>query len=154
SEPIPPAPPARGRTYTCPMHPEIVQDHPGTCPKCGMSLEPMTVESAKDEENSELQDMNRRFWVAAVLTLPVLLLTMLPMLGVPVDRWLGTSLHAWLQLVLSTPVVLWCGWPFFERGWKSMVTWNLNMFTLIAIGTGAAYLYSLFVVLFPGLFVE
>ena len=95
--------------------------------------------------------MTRRFWVGLVLTIPVLLLAMLPMLGVPVDRWLGATLYPWLQLSLSTPVVLWGGWPFFERGWRSVVTWNLNMFTLIAIGTGAAYLYSLVAVLFPSL---
>src|SRR5262249_31110828 len=89
-----------------------------------------------------------------VLTVPVLLLAMLPMLGVPVDHWFGATLHSWLQLVLSTPVVLWCGWPFFERGWRSIVTWNLNMFTLIAVGTGAAYLFSLVAVLFPWLMPE
>jgi P-type Cu+ transporter len=137
--------------YTCPMHPEIEQDRPGTCPKCGMALEPKTVQPDKDEDDSELRSMTRRFWVGLVLTVPVLLLAMLPMLGVPVDRWLGTTLHLWLQLLLSTPVVLWGGWPFFERGWRSIVTRNLNMFTLIAIGTGAAYLYSFVAVLFPGL---
>src|SRR3984957_5649761 len=137
--------------YTCPMHPEIEQDGPGTCPKCGMALEPKTVQPDGEEGDSELRSMTRRFWVAAVLTVPVLLLSMLPMIGVPVDRWLGSTLHSWLQLILSTPVVLWGGWPFFERGWRSIVTWNLNMFTLIAIGTGAAYLFSLVAVLFPGL---
>ncbi len=140
--------------YTCPMHPEIEQDGPGTCPKCGMALEPKTVQPAKEENDSELRGMTRRFWVSLMLTIPVLLLAMLPMLGVPVDRWLGAHLHPWLQLILSTPVVLWGGWPFFERGWRSIVTWNLNMFTLIAIGTGAAYLYSLLAVLFPGLIPE
>jgi P-type Cu+ transporter len=140
--------------YTCPMHPEIEQDGPGTCPKCGMALEPKTVQSDSEEGDSELRSMTRRFWVGLVLTIPVLLLAMLPMLGVPVDRWVGTTLHPWLQLVFSTPVVLWSGWPFFERGWRSIVTWNLNMFTLIAIGTGAAYLYSLVAVLFPGLIPE
>ena len=98
--------------------------------------------------------MTLRLWVAAALTVPVLLMSMMPMIGVPVDRWLGSTLHLWLQLLLSTPVVLWGGWPFFERGWRSIVTWNLNMFTLIAIGTGAAYLYSLVAVLFPGLIPE
>jgi Cu+-exporting ATPase len=119
-----------------------------------MALEPKTVEPGAEPDDSELLNMTRRFWVALVLTIPVLLLAMLPMLGVPVDRWLGATLHSWLQLVLSTPVVLLCGWPFFERGWRSVVTWNLNMFTLIAIGTGAAYLYSLFAVLFSRLMPE
>jgi Cu+-exporting ATPase len=136
------------------MHPEVEQDGPGTCPKCGMALEPKTVQPDKEEDDSELRNMTRRFWVGLVLTIPVLLLAMLPMLGVPVDRWLGAKLLPWLQLVFSTPVVLWGGWPFFERGWRSIVTWNLNMFTLIAIGTGAAYLYSLLAVLFPGLIPE
>jgi Cu+-exporting ATPase len=98
--------------------------------------------------------MTRRLWVAVALTVPVLLLAMLPMLGVPLDRWVGARLNSWLQLILSTPVVLWCGWPFFERGWRSVVTWNLNMFTLIALGTGAAYLYSFVAVLFPWLIPE
>src|SRR5439155_17281225 len=99
-------------------------------------------------------DMTRRFWVGVVLTVPVLLLAMLPMLGVPVGQWLGHKSLPWLQLILSTPVVLWGGWPFFARGWRSIVTWNLNMFTLIAIGTGAAYLYSLVTVLLPSLIPE
>ena len=150
-EPARPAVPKRKVIYTCPMHPEIEQDAPGTCPKCGMDLEPKTVEPGVEQDDSELRNMTRRFWVALVLTVPVLLLAMLPMLGVPLDHWLGAMLHSWLQLLLSTPVVLWAGWPFFERGWRSVATWNLNMFTLIAIGTGAAYLYSLVAVLFPGL---
>jgi P-type Cu+ transporter len=95
--------------------------------------------------------MTLRFWVSTALTVPVLLISMLPMIGVPVDRWLGGTLFLWLQVLFSTPVVLWGGWPFFERGWRSVVTRNLNMFTLIAIGTGAAYLYSLVAVLFPSL---
>lgn len=136
--------------YTCPMHPEIEQDHPGSCPKCGMDLEPKTIAPASDDEDHELSSMTRRFWIGVVLTVPVFLLSMLPMVGVQVDHWLGTF-HVWLQFILSTPVVLWAGWPFFVRGFRSIVTWNLNMFTLIAIGTGAAYLYSLLVVLFPDL---
>lgn len=141
-------------TYTCPMHPEIEQDHPGSCPKCGMALEPKAVQPGGEEDDSELRDMTRRFWIALALTIPVLLLAMLPMVGVPVDHWLGSTIHTWIQLVLSTPVVLWAGWPFFERGWRSVVTWNLNMFTLISIGTGAAYFYSLLAVLFPHLIPE
>ena len=140
--------------YTCSMHPEIEQDGPGTCPKCGMNLEPKTIKPDAEEDDSELRSMTLRFWVAATLTVPLLLLSMLPMMGVPLDRWLGTTLHLWLQLILSTPVVLWGGWPFFERGWRSVVTLNLNMFTLISIGTGAAYLYSLIAVLFPAVIPE
>jgi len=137
--------------YTCPMHPQIEQEGPGQCPICGMALEPKTVQPDVKEDDSELRSMTLRFWVAAALTVPVLSMSMLPMIGVPVDHWLGSTLFLWLQLLLSTPVVLWGGWPFFERGWQSVVTRNLNMFTLIAIGTGAAYLYSLVAVLFPSL---
>ena len=146
-----PATPKRITIYTCPMHLEIEQEGPGACPKCGMELEPKLVEVGTEEDDPELQNMTRRFWVALVLTVPVLLLAMLPMVGMPVNRWLGASLHSWLQLFLSTPVVLWAGWPFFQRGWRSILTRNLNMFTLIAIGTGTAYLYSLIVILFPTL---
>ncbi len=153
-EPARPAASRRQVIYTCPMHPEIEQDHPGQCPICGMDLEPKTFQPEAEEDDSELRNMTRRFWVALALTIPVILLAMLPMLQVPVDRWLGARLHSWLQLVLSTPVVLWAGWPFFVRGWRSFVTWNLNMFTLIAIGTGAAYLYSLVAVLFPAVIPE
>lgn len=138
------------KIYTCPMHPEIEQDEPGSCPKCGMELEPKYTD-AEEEDDSELRSMTLRFWVSLALSVPVFLLAMLPMIGVPIDMWLGHTLHVWLQLALSTPVVLWAGWPFFVRGFRSIVTWNLNMFTLIAIGTGAAYFYSLFAVLFPGL---
>lgn len=139
--------------YTCPMHPEIEQDEPGSCPKCGMELEPKYVD-AEEDDDSELRSMTLRFWIALALSVPVFLLAMLPMVGVPVDTWLGHTLHVWLQLMLSTPVVLWAGWPFFVRGFRSIVTWNLNMFTLISIGTGAAYFYSLVGVLFPGLLPE
>ena len=152
-EPVRPKAVKQGAIYTCPMHPQIEQDHPGSCPICGMALEPKSAQH-EAEDDSELRDMTRRFWVSAVLTVPVLLLAMLPMLGVPVHHWLGATAHSWLQLILSTPVVLWGGWPFFERGGRSIVTWNLNMFTLIAIGTGAAYLYSLIAVLFPHLIPE
>ncbi|MEI7686808.1 MAG: heavy metal translocating P-type ATPase, partial [Planctomycetota bacterium] len=136
--------------YTCPMHAEIEQAGPGACPKCGMDLEPKTA-AASDDDDGELRRMSLRFWIAVALSTPVLALSMLPMLGAPVDHWLGSTWYIAAQLVLSTPVVLWCGWPFFERGWRSLVTRNLNMFTLIAIGTGAAYFYSLFAVLFPAL---
>ena len=136
--------------YTCPMHLEIEQIGPGACPKCGMDLEPKTLQLDAGEDDPELRAMTRRFWIAAALSLPVFLLSMLPMLGVPVDRWLGQTADRWLQLVLATPVVLWAGWPFFDRGLRSLVTGHLNMFTLIAIGTGAAYLSSVVAVLFPG----
>jgi len=135
--------------YTCPMHPQIEQDHPGTCPICGMDLEPKTV--AMEEDDPELRSMTLRFWISVALTLPVFVLAMGPMVGLPLDRWLSPEAMHWIQLVLTTPVVLWCGWPFFVRGVRSVITWNLNMFTLIAIGTGAAYLYSVWAVLFPDL---
>ncbi len=148
--PASPATPAQPVIYTCPMHPQVEQIGPGTCPICGMALEPKSVQ-AGDADDPELTDMTRRFRVAILLTVPLLLLAMLPMIGVPVDRWLGGN-YPWLQLLLSAPVVLWAGWPFFERGWRSVVTRKLNMFTLIALGVGAALLYSLVAVLAPGLF--
>ncbi|MEI8228709.1 MAG: heavy metal translocating P-type ATPase [Planctomycetota bacterium] len=151
SAPQQPAPGRAGAIYTCPMHPEIEQIGPGDCPKCGMDLEPKTLTLDAGDDDPELRGMTRRFWIAAALTLPVFLVSMLPMVGVPVDRWLGPTAHSWLQLVLATPVVLWAGWPFFERGFRSLATGHLNMFTLIAIGTGAAYLYSVVAVLFPAL---
>jgi len=135
----------------CPMHPEIEQVGPGSCPKCGMDLEPKTLQPDAGEDDPEMRGMVRRFWVAAALTLPVFLLSMLPMLGLPVDRWLGRTVEPWVQLVLTTPVVLWAGRPFFERGFRSIVTGHLNMFTLIAIGTGAAYLYSVVAILLPAI---
>jgi Cu+-exporting ATPase len=137
--------------YTCPMHPEIVQDHPGSCPKCGMALEPTTVEA--EEDSSELDDMTRRFWVSTVLALPVFILAMVADL---VPAWLpdGLSMKAvqWIECVLATPVVLWGGWPFFVRGWQSVVTWNLNMFTLIGLGVSVAWTYSMVALLFPEIF--
>jgi len=144
----------RRRVYTCPMHPEIEQDEPGSCPKCGMDLEPKHVEAEQVEEDPELRNMSRRFWIGLVLGVPVVILAMGPMVDIPIDRWLTPTLSRWLQLVLSTPVVLWSGWPFFQRACRSVVTWNLNMFTLIALGTGAAYFYSVVAVLVPGIFPE
>ena len=135
--------------YTCPMHPEIEQIGPGACPKCGMDLEPKELPTGAGEDDPELRRMARRFWIAAALTLPVFLLSMLPMVGVPVDRWLGPASGRWLQFVLATPVVLWAGWPVFERGFRSLVTGHLNMFTLIAIGTSAAYLFSVVALVCP-----
>ncbi|HTU57361.1 MAG TPA: heavy metal-binding domain-containing protein, partial [Polyangiales bacterium] len=130
------------------MHQEIVRSEPGACPICGMALEPRTV--TQEEDNSELTLMSRRFWVCLVLTVPVFAVAMSEMIpGQPVHRALGTQAVSWLQLALSTPVVLWGGWPFFERGWHSLVHRSLNMFTLIALGTSAAYGYSVFATLFP-----
>ncbi len=138
--------------YTCPMHPEVVEDAPGECPICGMALEAVTV-TVEAEPNAELIDMTRRFWIGGALSLPVLILAMGEMIpglaGVVGGPW-----NPWAQLVLSSPVVLWAGWPFFERGWKSLTTMKLNMFTLIAIGTGAAYGYSAIAILLPGIFPE
>jgi P-type Cu+ transporter len=138
--------------YTCPMHPEVEQDHPGECPKCGMALEPKTVTSAgAEDDNHELRDMTRRFWVSAALTLPVFILAMSHLLPTP-PEWTSGNVSRWLQFALSTPVVLWAGAPFFRRGWSSVVNRHLNMFTLIAIGVGAAFAYSVVVMVAPGLF--
>ena len=146
------AAPATKTEYVCPMHPEVVQDHPGSCPKCGMALEPRTV-SLEEEENPELADMTRRFWIGLVLTLPVFFLAMSEMIpGQPVEQVLSPSVMSWVQLALATPVVLWCGWPFFQRAWASLLNRSLNMFTLIALGTGTAYLYSAVATLAPELF--
>ncbi|WP_250152577.1 heavy metal translocating P-type ATPase [Ancylobacter radicis] len=146
AEPVP-----EGTEFTCPMHPEIVQIGPGTCPICGMALEPMLV-SLDDGPNHELIDMTRRFWIGLALTLPVFALEMGAHLIPALHHLVPPAISAWVQLVLATPVVLWAGAPFFVRGWQSVVTRHLNMFTLIAIGTGVAYGYSLVAVLAPGLF--
>ena len=138
--------------YTCPMHPQIIRDAPGSCPICGMALEPRTV-SLDEEENHELVDMRRRFWVSAALSIPVFAIGMSDFIpGTPLERLVSMTVWSWIQLALASPVVLWGGWPFFERGWSSVVHGSLNMFTLIAIGTGAAYLYSVVAVLAPGVF--
>jgi Cu+-exporting ATPase len=141
-----------GTIYTCPMHPQIRQVGPGNCPICGMTLEPVTA-TAEVGPNRELVDMTLRFWVGLVLTLPVLVLEMgahIPALGL--HDFVLPQVSTWIQFALSTPVVLWAGWPFFERGWASVVHRSLNMFSLIALGTGAAYLYSLFATFAPGMF--
>ena len=139
--------------YTCPMHPEIIRDEPGDCPICGMALEAMGIPAADEGPNPELVDFSRRFWVGAVLTIPLLVLTMGPYVGLGFVREIfGERVTLWIELVLGTPVILWSGWPFFERGVQSVITRNLNMFTLIAMGTGAAYLFSLTAVLAPGIF--
>jgi P-type Cu+ transporter len=138
--------------YTCPMHPEIVRPGPGSCPICGMALEPRTV-TAQEEENPELRDMTRRFWISVALTAPLLAAAMADMLpGLPVQRVLPAGWVPWIEMVLATPVVLWGGWPFFQRGWTSIVNRATNMFTLIAMGTGVAYLYSLVATVFPQIF--
>ena len=136
--------------YTCPMHPEIVRDEPGDCPICGMALEPMTV-SADEGPSEELVSMTRRFWVSAALSLPLLVLVMGEMAGLDFGAWIGHTLTGWLQLVLATPVVLWAGAPLLQRGWASVVNRRLNMFTLIALGVGAAYVFSLLALIAPGI---
>ncbi|MHB9111014.1 MAG: copper-transporting P-type ATPase [Thermoleophilia bacterium] len=137
--------------YTCPMHPEVRQDHPGNCPICGMTLEPVTV-SVK-EDNKELIDMTRRFWISVIMALPAFVLAMIADLA---PAWLpdGLSMHVvqWIEFALATPVVLWGGWPIFVRGWNSVRTWNLNMFTLIALGVSVAWTYSVVALLFPQIF--
>jgi Cu+-exporting ATPase len=148
----PPAPINAGVIYTCPMHPQIRQVGPGNCPICGMTLEPVKA-TADVGENRELVDMTRRFRVGLALTLPVFILEMgghIPALGL--DDLVPPRISNWIQFALSTPVVLWAGWPFFERAWASVVHRSLNMFSLIALGTGAAYLYSLFATFAPGMF--
>src|ERR1035437_4551944 len=143
--------PASRTQYTCPMHPQIVRDAPGSCPICGMGLETRTV--SIDDENPELVAMTRRFWVGAALTLPLLAVMVSDVLpGHPIQHLLSGGLLGWIEFALATPVILWAGWPFFERGWQSVVHRSPNMFTLIAIGTGSAYLYSVAAVVVPGLF--
>jgi Cu+-exporting ATPase len=138
--------------YTCPMHPRIVRDGPGSCPICGMALEPRTV-SGGEEPNEELLDMTRRFKIGLLLTIPLLLLAMSDLIpGQPVQHAVSMRLLSYLQLALATPVVLWGGWPFFQRGWASIVNRSLNMFTLIALGTGVAYWYSVVATFFPNTF--
>ena len=151
-EPASPPVPIVKTEYVCPMHPEIVRAEPGACPICGMALEPRTV-TLDEEANPELIDMTRRFWVGVVLSLPIAFLAMSEMIpGQPLQRSFSPRLLNWLQLLLATPVVLWGGWPFFQRGWTSIVNRSLNMFTLIAIGVGTAFVYSLAATLFPDVF--
>jgi Cu+-exporting ATPase len=143
--------PATRTEYTCPMHPEIVQDKPGSCPKCGMALEPRTI--AVEEKNEELIDMTRRFWISSVLALPVFVLAMVADLA-PSLLPAGLSMQAvqWIEFLLATPVVIWGGWPFFVRGVQSVISWNLNMFTLIGLGVSVAWIYSTTALLLPGIF--
>jgi Cu+-exporting ATPase len=144
------APVPEGTVYTCPMHPEVRQSAPGSCPICGMALEPLLV-TADEGPSAELVGMTRRFWIGLVLTVPVFFLEMGGHLT-GLTHAIGQQVSNWLQLMLATPVVLWAGWPFFVRGWQSLVTRKLNMFTLIALGTGAAWIYSIVATLSPGLF--
>jgi len=140
----------KSTTYTCPMHPQIQQSGPGTCPICGMALEPMDATAQADD--SELKDMTRRFWISLTLSLPLLFITMSEFIpGLNLHHRIGLNIFNWLQAVLATPVVVWGGLPFFSRGWASFKTWNLNMFSLISLGTGAAFIFSVFALLFPTL---
>ncbi len=145
----PSQPAARGVLWTCPMHPQIVREEPGSCPICGMALEPMTP-TGGDAANPERRDMTRRFWVCVALSLPLIALAMAEDLAKP--GLLAPRATVWVQFLLATPAVLWGGWPFFQRGWRSIVSRRLNMFTLIALGTGVAYAYSLLAALVPGAF--
>lgn len=135
---------AQQTEWTCPMHPEIVRSEPGACPKCGMALEPRVVSAAGEEENAELKDMTRRFWISAILSLPVATLGM--------SHWVSPVTSAWIQFIFSTPVVIWTGWPVFVRLWRSLLNLSPNMFTLTGLGIGIAYLYSVVAVLAPGVF--
>ena len=151
-EPDVPPVPATRIEYTCPMHPQIVRSEPGNCPICGMALEPRTA-IAGEETIPELTSMTHRFWASVVLTIPVLILGMSDLIpGQPLQKVVSMRTIGWLEFALATPVVLWGGLPFFERGWTSLVNRSLNMFTLIALGTGTAYSYSVIAVLFPGIF--
>lgn len=138
--------------YVCPMHPDVVRSEPGSCPICGMALERKTV-AAEEEENPELKDMTRRFWVGVILTIPVLIPAMVDYLpGRPLEHFAPARFWTWFELILATPIVLWGGWPFFVRGWKSIVSRSLNMFTLIGLGVGVAYFYSVVAAVFPDIF--
>src|SRR2546428_6968830 len=135
------------------MHPEIRQDQPGSCPICGMALEPVAATGEPQEENSEAKDMTLRFWVATILTAPVSLPAMAHFIpGLHLAQWIAPRLNQWIQFLLTTPVVLWAGWPFFVRGWNSLHTRHLNMFTLIAVGVGTAYGFSVAALFFPQVF--
>ncbi len=142
-----------GTIYTCPMHPEVRQIGPGSCPICGMALEPETFSAEDTGPDPELVDFTRRFWIGTALTVPLLLLAMAPMIGLGWIRdGIGQGRAPWLELILGTPVVLWCGWPFLVRGWRSFRSWNLNMFSLISMGVAASWVFSVVAVLAPGIF--
>jgi Cu+-exporting ATPase len=143
-----------GAVYTCPMHPEVEQVGPGACPICGMDLEPKFANAEDESDEQQFLDMKRRFWVGVILSVPLLILAMGPMVGLRLTDLMPDRVFGWLQLALATPVVFWCGWPLLVRGVKSFQSMNLNMFSLIAVGTLAAFIFSLFVVLFPQLIPE
>ncbi len=147
-----PKPVPKGTLYTCPMHPEVISDHPGDCPKCGMALEPAGIPAAAEGPNPELTDFTRRLWISAALSLPLLAISMGPMIGLPIRDWIGEPIATWVELVLATPVVLWAALPFFRRAWNSLVNRSPNMWTLIGLGVGTAYVYSIIATLAPGLF--
>ncbi len=147
-----PEPMPEGTMYTCPMDPEIIQEGPGDCPICGMALEPMGIPPADAGPNPELIDFSRRFWIGLVLAIPVLILAMGPYIGLPVEEWIPRQISVWIELALASPVILWSGWPFFKRGWASIVNRSPNMFTLIALGVGAAWIYSVIATVLPGIF--
>ncbi len=138
--------------YTCPMHPEIVQQGPGACPICGMALEPIV--ATGDEKNEELEDFTRRMWISAAAAVPLVIMTMGPLVGLPVREWIGEKAAVYMEFLLATPIVLWAAKPFFVRGWNSIRTMNPNMWTLIALGVGAAYIYSLVATFLPSVFPE
>ena len=139
--------------YTCPMHPEIEQDRPGSCPICGMTLEPKTIGAGDEEEQKEIRSLLRKFWSAFILTIPVLLIAMGHVIpGLHVEAIIPKQISKWIELALTTPIVLWAGGFFFTRAWQSIVNRSLNMFTLIAVGVGAAYFYSAVAVMAPGIF--
>ncbi len=146
-------PPVASKTeWTCPMHPQIIRDAPGNCPICGMALEPRTV-TAKEEENPELVSMTRRFWIGVILSVPLVIIAMRALIpGLNLENLVSHKIMTWIELFLATPVVLWGGWPFFVRMWQSLVNRSPNMFTLIGLGVGVAYAYSIVAVLAPGLF--
>jgi P-type Cu+ transporter len=151
-EPVEPQTPAQRIEYTCPMHPQIVRDAPGNCPICGMALEPRTI-TDQQEDNQQLADMSRRFWVSLAFTIPLVVLAMSEMIpGDPIRRAVPPGILNWVELILVAPVVLWGGWPFFQRGWQSVLNRSPNMFTLISIGTGAAFIDSLVATILPGVF--
>ncbi|MER9398829.1 heavy metal translocating P-type ATPase [Mesorhizobium sp. M0615] len=146
------SPVPKGTQYTCPMHPEVIRDKPGSCPICGMALEPMGVPTGDEGPNPELVDFTRRFWVSAMLSVPLLIVAMAPMLGLTFQAFVDGRTMVWLELALASPVVLWAAFPFFHRGWESLVNRSPNMWTLISLGVGAAYLYSVVAALFPDIF--
>ena len=140
---------AGGTQYTCPMHPQIIRDAPGNCPICGMTLEPMV---PSDAPSAELADFTRRMWISAAAAVPLVVLTMGSLVGLPVRDWIGHGVAGYVEFALATPIVLWAAWPFFQRGWASVTNRSPNMWTLISLGVGAAYLYSLVAVFLPGVF--